>query len=173
MFSETTLERVSASVPSGDASAAPAVLANEAHVCTVRGCVSGKFPGLNRADIVRSPPWLPIQMRPRPWPPRLASLQMCFLEREGRHENRGNLNLTGRQAEPEPLRQLRHLLFLGSSSRIWFVFPSFPSISFLRESAAYTGSAGSRRAAISPPLQQTCRCTFGEDHVVVLGRRRS
>lgn len=107
MFSKTTLERVSASVP--------------------------------RGDVMRSPPWLPVQMWPRLWQLRLASLQMCCLEREGRHENRlrGNLNLRGGQAEPEPLRRLLHLLFLGSSSRIWFVFPSFPSVSFLPACAAY------------------------------------
>lgn len=101
-------------------------------------------PVLNRTDIMRSPPWLPIQMWPRPWQLRLASLQMCFLEQEGRHENRlrGNLNITGGQAEPEPLRGLLHLLFLGSSRRIWFVFPSLPSISFLPESAASVDPPG-------------------------------
>lgn len=98
------------------------------------------FPGPSRADVMRSPPWLPIQMWPRPWQLRLAWLQMCFLKGEGRRENRlrGNPNITGGQAEPEPL----HLLFLGSSSRIWFVFPSLPSVSFLRESAAYVDPPG-------------------------------
>lgn len=55
------------------------------------------FPGPSRADVMRSPPWLPIQMWPRPWQLRLAWLQMCFLKGEGRRENRlrGNPNITG------------------------------------------------------------------------------
>lgn len=107
-------------------------------------------------DIMRSPPWLPIQMWPRLWQLRLASLQMCFLKDVGRHENllRGNPNLTGGPAEPGPLR---HLLFLGSSSRIWFVFPSFPSISLLqmyfgKDHIIHTGSAAATlQHGFTPP----------------------
>lgn len=65
-------------------------------------------------------------------PPCLDPDVLCqaktWIPGEGHHENRlrdqPGLNQPCGQTEPDRLRLLLHLLFLGFCSQIWFVFPS-------------------------------------------------